>query len=244
MLMTTNQPIFLQAMWNAPANIRTCITTSVNDFNIASHVNDDPLKVASNRSKLNEILPASPLWLNQTHSTEVVRYSNSSSPTPNADAIYSEEVGKPCLVMTADCLPILLTNQDGEFVAAIHAGWRGLINGIIEKTIAQLSNYQATQMVAFIGPAICQKCFEVDDSVLSEFKQKDIESIQYFAAGLQSGKFYADLRKIAELKLLRLGLLSENISNQNICTKCNPQWFYSYRANSNSGRIATLVWKE
>ena len=117
MLMTTNQPIFLQAMWNAPANIRTCITTSVNDFNIASHVNDDPLKVASNRVKLDEILPASPLWLNQTHSTEAVRYSTSSSSTPNADAIYSEEVGKPCLVMTADCLPILLTNQRGDFVA-------------------------------------------------------------------------------------------------------------------------------
>jgi len=99
-------------------------------------------------------------------------------------------------------------------------------------------------MVAFIGPAICQKCFEVDYSVLSEFKEKDTESTQYFAAGLQSGKFQADLRKIAELKLLRLGLLSENISNQNICTKCNPQWFYSYRANSNTGRIATLIWKE
>ena len=243
MLTTTNQPIFLQAMWNAPANIHTCITTSVTDFNIATHVNDDPLEVAKNRSKLNEILPASPLWLNQIHSTEVVRYNSFTSSPPIADAAYTDEIGKPCLVMTADCLPILLTNQSGDFVAAIHAGWRGLINGIIEKTVAQLSKYSAKQMIAFIGPAICQKCFEVDDGVLLEFKQKDIESTQYFTAGLQSGKFQADLRKIAELKLLRLGLLPENISNQSVCTKCNPRWFYSYRANSNTGRIATLIWK-
>lgn len=241
---TINKPMFLQATWNAPANIHTCITTSVNNFNIASHVNDDPLKVANNRTKLDEILPASPLWLNQVHSTEVVQYSTSSSPVPTADAIYSEEVGKPCLVMTADCLPILLTNQNGDFVAAIHAGWRGLINGIIEKTIAQLSNYQAKQMVAFIGPAICQKCFEVDNIVFTEFKEKDPETCKYFILGASPDKYQADLRKIAELKLIRLGLLEKNISNRDICTKCNPQWFYSYRANPKTGRIATLIWKD
>lgn len=245
MHMTTNRPIFLQAIWNAPANIHTCITTSVNDFNIANHVNDDPLKVTNNRATLEKILPSTPFWLNQTHGTDVINLgTKQSSGTPNADAIYTNIANKVCVIMTADCLPILLTNKTGDFVAAIHAGWRGLINGIIEKTVLQLNINSPEQVLAFIGPAICQSCFEVDNTVFTEFKEKDLETCQHFMSGASPDKYQADLRKIAALKLVRLGLLEKNISNRDICTKCNPQWFYSYRANSQTGRIATLIWKD
>lgn len=242
---TIKQPVLFQAPWKAPSNIKTCITTRTNDFNLATHVNDDPEKVALNRKLLQKQLPAAPLWLNQTHSTEIIDIAiyHDNNNTPNADAAYTTDTNKVCVVMTADCLPVLLSNQQGEFIAAIHAGWRGLNNGIIENTLSKLSDFKADEMIAFIGPAICQNCFEVGDEIREAFTRKIPQVDKYFKEGVIAGKQLANLRKIAEYILVNSGLNINNISNSDICTRCNQHWFYSYRANPDTGRIATLIWK-
>jgi len=241
---TDKTAIFLQASWNAPANIKTCITTSINDFNPATHVNDDPQNVINNRKLLRQLLPNDPVWLNQIHGTTIVEASHSNSHSvPDADASYSTQSAQVCVVMTADCLPILLSNQNGDFIAAIHAGWRGLNDGIIENTLTSLSRFKSNEMIAFIGPAICQECFEIGNEVKEAFIKNDHNLDTFFINGITPEKQHADLRGIAEYKLLKSGLAKSNISNKNVCTRCNLQWFYSYRANPNTGRIATLIWK-
>lgn len=246
MLMTkTNHPIFLQANWNAPRNIRTLITTSVNDFNLALHVGAPQEQVLENRSQLTQLLPNVPKWLNQIHSTTVVNWDNE----PNykvfdADASITTTQNTVCVVMTADCLPILLTSRNGDFVSAIHAGWRGLNDGIIAKTLAEIPNIARHDILAFIGPAINQECFEIGAEVREQFIINDISTTEYFQATVNPDKFMGDLRGIAELQLLKLGIQKANISNSKICTKCHTDWFYSYRANPKTGRIASLIWLE
>lgn len=237
---------FLQAPWAAPTNIHTLITTNIDDFNLATHVGDDETKVLANREKLSRLLPGHPIWLNQTHGINVINADECSQADlpPDADAAISFNSKVVCVVMTADCLPILLTNRGGEFVAAIHAGWRGLNDGIIANTLAKLSQFEKKDILAFIGPAIGQECFEISSEVRENFLANDIETKQYFIPSANPGKFMANLRLIAAHQMVKLGLNPKNISNNNICTKCNNEWFYSYRANPQTGRFATLIWKD
>ena len=243
--MLVKQPQYLSANWSAPANIRTIITTSIEEFNLALHVNDDPEQVIQNRDLLAKILPSNPLWLNQTHTTTVINWDNENSyQIFEADASITTKTNAVCVVMTADCLPILLTNKSGSFVAAIHAGWRGLNNGIIQNTIQKLNNINTNEILAFIGPAINQECFEVGAEVYQEFTTSNSQNSQFFTASKNANKFMANLRKIAELILINCNIKPENISNSNICTKCNHKWFFSYRENNKTGRFATIIWKE
>lgn len=245
MLQTKNKPLLLQANWNAPRNIQTRISTCNEDFNLALHVEDNPGRVSLNREKLQNMLPSAPLWLNQTHSTAVIDWdAESQYQIHNADASISRTKQAVCVVMTADCLPILLTNIRSEFVAAIHAGWRGLNDGIIQQTLAKLAQFSRDEMLAFIGPAIDQECFEIGGEVREHFTTQDPATAQFFIPSKNSGKFMADLRGIAEHKLIQAGLKPNNISNSKICTRCHTDWFYSYRANPKTGRIASLIWIE
>jgi YfiH family protein len=240
---TKTKPILLQPAWKLPLNIKAVISTRSNEFNLATHVNDDPDNVIANRQQLRNYLPSEPFWLQQTHSDRVVKADLSQSTTPDADASYTTQKGVVCAVMTADCLPILLTNISGDFVAAIHAGWRGLNDNIIIKTIQELSHFNPKEMLAFIGPAIDQECFEIGAEVRESFLLNDINTAQFFSLSKNEGKYMANLRGIAEYKLLQAGLPSQNITNPAICTKCNHNWFFSYRENSNTGRMASLIWK-
>ncbi len=243
--MHLRQPQFLTIGWNAPRNIKTLITTATIDFNLAMHVNDDPNKVKANREILESKLPSSPMWLNQTHSIDVINWDNKKSyQIFDADASITTKAKTVCVVMTADCLPILLSNKDGDFVAAIHAGWRGLNNGIIQQTIAQISEKYKKDIIAFIGPAINQECFEIGSEVFDAFITTNPQNKSFFTPSLNQGKYLADLRGIAELILINSGVKATNITNNKICTKCNTNWFYSYRDNSNTGRFATLIWIE
>ncbi len=246
MLMTkTKQPVFLQANWHAPAHVKTLITTSINDFNLALHVGAPTEEVMHNREMLNQIVPNSPKWLNQTHSTNVINWDNKFDYIVlDADASITTKKNTVCVIMTADCLPILLTSRNGDFVSAIHAGWRGLNNGIIAKTLAELSEIAKEEILAFIGPAIDQECFEIGAEVREQFLSKDNSTEQYFQATANSDKFMGDLRGIAAYQLVNLGVQSSNIYNSKICTKCHNDWFYSYRANPKTGRIASLIWLE
>lgn len=239
------KPLLLQANWNAPRNIQTRISTCSQDFNLALHVQDDPERVKFNREKLRALLPADPLWLNQTHSTTIIDWdAESEYQIHNADAAISCQKKSVCVVMTADCLPTLLTNTRGEFVAAIHAGWRGLNDGIIQQTLSKLAIFNPNEMLAFIGPAINQECFEIGTEVRESFINQDPTTIDFFIHSKNSGKFMADLRGIAAHKLIQAGLKITNISNSKICTRCHTEWFYSYRANPKTGRIASLIWIE
>lgn len=245
MSQTKTKPLLLQANWSAPSNIHTRISTCSEDFNLALHVGADPQSVALNRAKLQEFLPTTPLWLNQTHSTTVINWDKESNyQIYAADASISSAKNVVCVVMTADCLPILLTNTRGEFVAAIHAGWRGLNDGIIQQTIAKLAQFAPSEMLAFIGPAIDQECFEIGGEVRESFILNDPLSAQFFSASINSGKFMGNLRGIAAHQLVQAGLQSANISNSKICTRCHSDWFYSYRANPQTGRIASLIWRD
>lgn len=236
------KPIVLQPSWHAPRNVHAIITTCSEEFNLALHVGADERETLNNRQNLNKFLPTNPLWLNQTHSTEVIDWDNQEYSLFDADASITTLNKKVCVVMTADCLPIILTNKSGEFVSAIHAGWRGLDNGIIKNTIDKLSKFKTSEMIAFIGPAINQECFEIGADVKESFISKNPNDDNFFTLSKNDNKFMANLRGIAEQRLSELGLLSSNIFNSSICTKCLSDWFFSYRKNPKTGRFATLIW--
>lgn len=238
------QSRLLQAPWPAPANIHTLITTIAADFNLATHVGDLASKVTNNRQWLNRYLPAPPLWLNQTHSNDIIDWTSPSASIPNADGSISWQEHQVCVVLTADCLPILFTTTTGAMVAAIHAGWRGLVNGIVEAGLNKLAQVPAAQILAFIGPAIGQECFEVGAEVRQAFITQAPDDAQYFILTDATGhKFKANLRQLAVQRLLRHGVLPQHISAPAVCTQCTAQWFFSYRGNPHCGRFATLIWK-
>lgn len=243
--MIKTKPLVLQPNWQVPHNIHALVTTCHEDFNLALHVNDNPHKVAHNRDIIKEYTTNAPRWLNQTHSTKVVNWDNAEYQILDADAAITTQAARVCVVMTADCLPILLTNHTGEFVAAIHAGWRGLNDGIIANTIKDLAQFATKDMIAFIGPAICQTCFEIGHEVYDAFVEKNPTDAQFFTKSpLDPNKYHANLRRIAQQRLEELGLLSYNIYNSEICTKCINNWFFSYRNNPQTGRFASLIWMD
>jgi YfiH family protein len=237
----TQQPLLLCAPWNAPSIIQTRIST--HGFNPVNYIKG--METTANQTGFRAQLPAEPLWLKQTHSTMVINSASYSPDNPvEADAIISLNPKQVCAVITADCLPILLSNQTGDFVAAIHAGWRGLAGGIIKNTMEQLQRFNPATMVAFIGPAIAQDCFEVGIEVVTSFINPDSATQAFFYRSPKlAHKFYADLRGIAAYQLQQLGLNPAQISNPKRCTHCLPSWFYSYRNQDKYQRIVTLIWK-
>ena len=171
------------------------------------------------------------------------------------DASITTQSKKVCVVLTADCLPILVTDKTGSFVAAIHAGWRGVENGVIKDTIAS-SGSNPQDILAYIGPAICQNHFEVGGEVLEQFVKLDPKNADFFIKndsfmsysgstyGSTSNKYNCDLAGIAKLQLINLGLSEHNIYLSNLCTYCNDDLFYSYRKQNKTGRFASLIWLE
>lgn len=247
---------FLTANWNAPKNVRTLITTknlisantrshsNISGFNLATHVNDDINHVRHNRNILNQFLPDPPHWLLQTHSKNVLEIDRIVKPLPeyhNYDAAITATKNKVCVVLTADCIPILLTDVAGSFVASIHAGRVGIAHNIIQNTIHKI-NVSATQILAYIAPSICQKHYEVGEDIFEEFELLDPRYLEFFQKKKALNKFDLDLNGIAVLQLLDMGLLPSNIYHSGICTYCQSDRFYSYRKNNNTGRFASLIW--
>ena len=203
---------------------------------MADYVGDEPPHVVANRHQLSQglSLPAEPHWLHQTHGTVVSRMD-----TVEADAAYSARPGEVCVVLSADCLPILLTNRVGDQVAAVHAGWRGLAAGIIEASVAHF--HPTDEVIAWLGPAISQAAFEVGDEVRETFVQHQPQAEQAFIAH-QLGTWWADLYQLARQRLQAVGVRS--ISGGEHCTYTDAARFYSYRRESETGRMATLIWIE
>lgn len=258
--------------WPAPANVRALCTTRVGGvsrgpwagLNPAAHVGDDPAAVARNRALLRAQLPADPVWLTQVHGTRVVDPAAHTPdlPPPEADAARTQALRTPCAVLTADCLPILLcdrgrrreleegasTSAAAEVaateVASIHAGWRGLADGVIGATAAAMCT-QPRDWLAWIGPCIGPEAFECGDDVLAAFCTDHPEARAAFRPHPQHpGKWLGDLPAIARQRLVALGVPAAAIYGGGLCTVSDPQRFYSFRRDGVTGRMASIVWLE
>ena len=212
---------------------------SFNNFNLALHVNDEKSAVLANRSLLSSHydLPSSPVWVNQTHSNISVN-ADSISSIVEADASYSKKMGTVCGVLTADCLPIFVSNKEGTAIGIAHAGWRGLVDGIIESLIKSFDN-NAEDLIVHLGPAISQLSFEVGKEVKSQYLSKNENFLSCF--NFLNDKYYLDLYDAARVVLKSLGVKS--ISGGDRCTYNEPDHFFSYRRDGQkSGRMAHLIW--
>ncbi|MDP2561859.1 peptidoglycan editing factor PgeF [Psychrobium sp. 1_MG-2023] len=212
-----------------------------NSNNLALHVNDNVDDVNANRLALRELLPTNPVWLNQQHTTDVLTLDEKSAAKAVSIADASETSVRKvvCCVMTADCLPILLTDQYGEQVAAIHAGWRGMADGIIEKTLESF-NARTSQIYAWLGPAISQKHFEVGQDVFDAFCHHCPTDKLHFTP--VKGKYYANLYQLAIARLTRCGV--NDISGGEYCTFEQSDLFFSFRREGVTGRMASVIWIE
>lgn len=231
---------FINVNWAAPSFVRAVTTQQhpnhPENYNVATHVHDDLTLVMNNRHRLQQTLgyPSEPFWLNQTHSNTCINIDQ--SPQNNqGDASYTQQVNKPLVILTADCLPILISHQTAPEIAAIHAGWRGLANGIIENTLAQLSR-PAHEYCAWLGPAICQKCYAVGDDLRDIFLNRYEQAASCF---YPSKPWNFSLTQMARCILNQHDL--QQIDDVKECTFENPM-FYSYRRQAQTGRIATLIW--
>lgn len=237
---------FLIPDWPAPGNVHACVTTRAGGastgpwqgLNLASHVGDDPAHVELNRAWLRARLPADPLWLEQVHGTDCV-VAESSRTGCVADASISFEPWQICAVLTADCLPVLFCTQDGQCVGAAHAGWRGLLAGVLENSVRAM-RAPPDQIMAWFGPAIGPQAFEVGDEVRAAFLAHDAACADAFVAHGQ--KWLADIYALARLRLQDMGLLS--IYGGGLCTVSDAERFYSYRRDGATGRMASLIWRE
>ena len=211
-------------------------------LNLADHVGDRSEPVAANRSALAGLLPPELriIWLQQVHGTEVVSADRvAAGIAPQADAVWSDQPGAGCAVLTADCLPIVLAAANGSQVAAIHAGWRGLAAGVIEATLAAIPQTSA-DMLAWFGPAIGPCCYEVGAEVRKAFlTAMGNDADRYFVPGQARGKFHADLYGLAALRLHRAGI--KGITGGDQCTACDAHNYFSHRRDGQTGRMATLV---
>ena len=209
------------------------------NFNLALHVNDSRVNVIENRKilKVQFDLPSDPVWINQTHSSTCID-AGSIKKIVQADASYSSKLGIVCGVMTADCLPLFVSNKDGTMVGIAHAGWRGLASGIIENLIKSF-NSDGDNLVVHLGPAISKKCFEVGDEVKSLYLSKNINFERSFTRN--KNKNYLDLYDAA--RVILEGFQINSISGGDKCTFQESNNFFSYRRDGiNSGRMAHLIW--
>lgn len=223
--------------WPAPAHIRAYSTTRLSWGSLEASSSDP-----AERAKLHSIipLPAEPIWLRQTHST-VALPATPENLEQEADASYSNKPHQVCLVLTADCLPVLLCDRHGQQVAAIHAGWRGLANGVIESTVAAMA-YQPQQLMAWMGPAIGPEKFEVGADVYHAFTDQHSSDALAFQA-ISNEKWLANLYKLAHRRLTDIGI--SDIYGGDYCTYTQQDLFYSWRRDHNkTARMASMIWIE
>ena len=217
-------------------------------LNLGDHVDDDAADVAHNRAALQAMLPADPAWLTQVHGTVVANAADAcaayrDNKIISADASIAVGAGAVCAIMTADCLPVLLCDRAGKVVGAAHAGWRGLLNGVLENTVQSMQAAGARQITAWLGPAIGPKRFEVGPEVQAAFVARDARHAAAFQPVTGTpGKYLADIYQLAILALSEAGVAQ--IHGGGFCTVSDATRFYSYRRDGVTGRFASLIWIE
>jgi len=243
-------PSLLEIDWRLPAGVRAAFTTRLggvsvapwDSLNVATHVGDVPAQVVANRARLREllVLGAEPAWLDQVHGTEVANLDlPAQSGVVTADASVSRRAGRVCVVMVADCLPVLFASRDGQRIAAAHAGWRGLVAGVLEKTVATLG-VPGAELTAWLGPAISREHFEVGKEVRDAFVAADPGAVDSFEVNAR-GRWQADLASLARRRLNALGIA--NVSGGTCCTFADRKRFFSHRRDGCGGRMAALIWR-
>ena len=242
----------LKPDWSAPDRVRALSTTRAggvsgrpwDSLNLGSHVEDNPDNVQQNRLRLAESagLTSERIgWLNQVHGTDVVELTpDNVGQIAKADASYTRHPGIACAILTADCLPVVLSDSEGTVVGAAHCGWRSLCGGVIENLVSAMAVAPET-LQAWLGPAIGPDSFEVGPEVRDAFLEHDPTAARAFKAeGARSGRFMADIYALATLRLNHLGVSS--LTGGGHCTVRDSDRFFSYRRDGQTGRMATLVW--
>ena len=238
---------FIFPDWPVPRGVRALSTTRSGGFsaapwqgfNLGDHVGDDPQAVARNRALLRRELPAEPLWLKQVHGTRCVDAALA-APGTEADASVTRERGVVCAVLVADCLPVLLCDDEASVVGVAHAGWRGLAAGVIEATVAAMA-LPGERLMAWLGPAIGPRAFEVGNEVRECFLAVDAAAAAAFVAA-PGGKWLCDIALLARQRLSALGI--RRIAGADSCSVADPSRYFSYRRDGITGRMASLVWLE
>lgn len=241
-----HKPEFILPDWPAPAHVKALQTTRVGgvstgqyaSLNLGDHVKDNPLHVAHNRQSLSPFLPTEPVWLQQVHGIRVIDASTSSC-LEAADSSFATRKEVVCVTMTADCLPLLLCDEAGTAVAAIHAGWRSLCDGVIEATVRAMP-VEAESLMVWLGPAIGPDAFEVGSEVREQFMAQHAQAETAFRP--HGEKWLGDLYTIARQRLNRLGI--HQIYGGGRCTYNEPDTFFSFRRDGDTGRMATMIWLE
>lgn len=235
--------------WPAPSGVRAAFTLRAggvsappyDSLNVAAHVGDLPACVAENRRRLREQLrlPGEPAWLEQVHGTDVAELDGQEAGAP-ADAVITRRAGRVCAVQVADCMPVLFAARDASVVGVAHAGWRGLAAGVLEATVARLGVPPAG-LIAWLGPAISARHFEVGSEVRAAFVARDAGAADAFAANAR-GRWQCDLVALARRRLAALGIVS--VSGGEWCTHSDRERFFSFRRDGQCGRMAALIWLE
>jgi YfiH family protein len=256
-------PDWIVPQWPAPATVRAVCTTRAggislppyDSLNLGDHVGDDILAVGSNRVRMAQALQAHPVFLQQVHGVGVLPLHAHTPHGSVADACYTAAMGVACTIMVADCLPMLFTDAQGSFVAAAHAGWRGLAGmdeatgepggpGVVE-TLCRMLPVSPTELMVWIGPGIGPQAFEVGEEVRQAFVTHDPVAASCFRPGLAAAKWMADLAGLARLRLAAIGIrqVYGNDSGPEWCTFSQPSRFFSHRRDRVSGRFAACVWR-
>ncbi|MFC1578851.1 peptidoglycan editing factor PgeF [Pseudomonadota bacterium] len=239
--------------WPAPAAVMALSTrrdggrsaAPFDSFNLAAHVGDDPVAVRANRAILMQSLPrgSSVQWLSQVHGIEVVEAGEGGG-EPEADACWTRSPGRACAVLTADCLPVLFCSRQGDVVAAAHAGWRGLLGGVLERTVAAMGA-DPDRLLAWLGPAIGPAAFEVGSEVREQFLAAATPAgavatdAIFVPNAARPDHYFADLYALARLRLAAAGL--RQVWGGGYCTYSDRDSYFSYRRDGETGRMASLI---
>lgn len=240
---------WLAADWDAPHNIHAGTTTRIggvsdppfDQLNLGTHVKDEINNVQKNRECLSRQLklPAEPVWLNQAHGNNIIHIDDDIADY-NADGSYSIEVNKVCAVMTADCLPLLLCNDEGTQIAAIHIGWRGFSKNIIANALDKFTCPHG-KIMAWLGPCISTENYEIDATVYNAISKIFPDTENCFIQSYM-GHWLMDLRQLVSKQLYALGVRHIYISPY--CTYSDHLRFFSYRRDGATGRMASLIWMD
>lgn len=233
--------------WPAPPGVRAFVSTRLGgasrgtfaSLNLGDHVGDDAVAVAANRRLLRSFLPGEPLWLRQVHGVAVADAALSHEAPPEADAAVARDAGRVCVVLTADCLPVLFCDTAGRVVAVAHAGWRGLLGGVLERTVEAMV-VPPGEVLAWLGPAIGPAAFEVGGEVREAFVAEDPRATTAFHPGAMPGKWWGDLPALARQRLERQGVV--RIHGGGLCTFRDRERFFSFRRDGVTGRLGSFIW--
>jgi YfiH family protein len=218
---------FIEPEWPAPARVRAVVTTR--EFG--------DLASGDARRRLRKLLPAEPAWLRQVHGTRVIE-AQAALGNPQADAAVARAPNHVCVVMLADCMPVLLADEAGTTVGVAHAGWRGLCAGVIETTLSSMKA-KPEETLAWLGPAIGPKVYEVGDEVRAAFVERDAAAAQAFVP-TRAGHWLLDLYAVARQRLAKSGV--QRVYGGDFCTFSDEKRFFSYRRDRTASRMAALIW--